>query len=138
MLGISIFELLHCIFQHSNNTMHPWIQFHNPPHQPNYNEVADDDEIIHDPEKKELLRKSILGHPDLLSVEMADKNHNRFFKMKMTYDQYHEHVMEICHCQSIDISCQEMAPTQKRIAEGHEQEEDSFEPTSTPLASLER
>ena len=39
----------------------------------NYNDVADITEIINDDEKKELLRNAILGHPDLLNVEISDK-----------------------------------------------------------------
>ena len=37
----------------------------------NYNDVANTSEIIDDNEKKDLLRKSILGHPDLLNVEIS-------------------------------------------------------------------
>ena len=43
----------------------------------NYNEVADTGEIILDPKKKELLCKSILGHPDLLAVKISDKTYSR-------------------------------------------------------------
>ena len=39
----------------------------------------------------------------------------------MTYDQYHEHVLEIC--QSVDISHQENKVSLDRISEIHEQEE---------------
>ena len=81
-----------------------------------------------DPEKKELLRKSILGHPDLLAVEISDKTYSRVHGRKMSYNQYMEHVMEIC--QSVDISCQETAPSQKRLAENHEQDDKATASTS--------
>ena len=86
----------------------------------NYNDVADTSEIIKDDEKKDMLRRSILGHPDLLNVEISDKSHQRVHGHKMTYDQYHEHVLEIC--QSVEISRQENKISSDRISEIHEQE----------------
>ena len=46
----------------------------------------------------------------------------------MSYNEYMEHVMEIC--QSVDISRQETAPSQKRIAENHEQDDNTTESIS--------
>ena len=87
----------------------------------NYNDVADITEIINDDKKKELLRNAILGHPDLLNVEISDKAYQRVHGNKMDYQTYHEHVEDIC--QSVDISRQENKITSDRVSEVHEQEE---------------
>ena len=72
----------------------------------NYNDVADITETIEDDEKKELLRNAILGHPDLLNVEISDKAYQRVHGRKMDYQTYHEHVEDICQS-IVDISRQE-------------------------------
>ena len=87
----------------------------------NYNDVADTTEIIEEDEMKELLRKAILGHPDLLSVEISDKAYERNHGRKMDYQNYHEHIEDIC--QSLDISRQENKITSNHVSEVHEQEE---------------
>ena len=51
----------------------------------NYNDVADTTEIIEEDEMKEMLRKAILGHPDLLNVEISDKAYQRVHGRKMDY-----------------------------------------------------
>ena len=58
----------------------------------NYNDVVDIAETIEDDEKKELLWKAILGHPDLLNVEISDKAYQRVHGRKTDYQTYHEHV----------------------------------------------
>ena len=77
--------------------------------------MADTTEIIEEVEMKEMLRKAILGHPDLLNVEILDKAYERTHGRKMDYQNYHEHVEDIC--QSLDISRQENKITSNLISE---------------------
>ena len=84
----------------------------------NYNEVADTTEIMEEDEMKEMLRKAILGHPELLCVEISDKAYQSVHRRKMDYQTYHEHLEDIC--QSLGISRQENKITKATLHKKYE------------------
>ena len=85
----------------------------------NYNDIADTSENFQDIKNEDLLRQSILGF--LLNVEILDKSHQGVHGHKMSCEEYHEHVLEIC--QPVDISRQENKISSDRISKTHERED---------------